>query len=46
MTIARILDGQMKGGLGEENSLSFEKFPYLALSKTYSVNQKNVARME
>ena len=40
VTAARILDGQMKGGLGEDNSLSFEKFPYLALSKTYSVNQQ------
>ena len=40
ITAARILEGQMKGGSGEENSLSFEKFPYLALSKTYSVNQQ------
>ena len=30
VTAACILDGQMKGGLGEDNSLSFEKFPYLA----------------
>ena len=29
-----------KGGQGEENSLSFERFPYSALSKTYSVNQQ------
>jgi alkaline phosphatase len=40
VTAARILDGQINGGSGEENSLSFEKFPYLALSKTYSVNQQ------
>lgn len=35
---ARILDGQLRGLKGEENSLSFEKFPYLSLSKTYSVD--------
>lgn len=40
VTAARIFDGQQKGGHGEENSLSFEKLPYLALSKTYSVNQQ------
>lgn len=40
ITASRIFDGQQKGGYGEENSLSFEKFPYLALSKTYSVNQQ------
>lgn len=40
VTAARILEGQMKGGKGEENSLSFEKLPYVALSKTYSVNQQ------
>lgn len=42
ITAARILEGQSKPGNrgGEENSLSFERFPYLALSKTYSVNQQ------
>lgn len=40
ITASRIYDGQQKGGHGEENSLSFEKLPYLALSKTYSVNQQ------
>ncbi|TAK60458.1 alkaline phosphatase [Methylobacter sp.] len=40
ITASRIYDGQQKGGLGEENSLSFEKLPYLALSKTYSVDQQ------
>lgn len=39
-TAARILAGQLRGESGEENQLSFEKFPYLALSKTYSVNQQ------
>lgn len=40
VTAARILDGQMKGKPGEENRLSFEAFPYLALSKTYSSDQQ------
>jgi alkaline phosphatase len=40
VTAARILDGQKKGMLGEENELSFEKFPYLAHSKTYQANQQ------
>src|SRR5687768_7932549 len=30
---ARILEGQMRGENGEENQLSFERFPYVALSK-------------
>jgi alkaline phosphatase len=40
LTAARILEGQMRGESGEENFLSFELFPFLALSKTYSVNQQ------
>lgn len=40
VTAARILDGQNRGGNGEENSLSFERLPYVALSKTYSANQQ------
>lgn len=50
VTAARILDGQQPSVIdptntevpssGEENSLSFELFPYLAHSKTYSVNQQ------
>ncbi len=40
ITASRIYDGQQKGGHGEENSLSFEKLPYLALSKTYSVDEQ------
>ncbi len=35
---ARILEGQRKGHSGEENALSFERFPYVSLSKTYSVD--------
>lgn len=40
ITAARILDGQMRGMKGEENKLSFEKFPHLAHSKTYQANQQ------
>ncbi|MFZ2450544.1 MAG: alkaline phosphatase [Methylovulum miyakonense] len=50
VTAARILAGQQPniidasnltpGSSGEENSLSFELFPNLALSKTYSANQQ------
>ncbi len=40
VTAARILEGQMRGESGEENLLSFERLPYVALSKTYSVNQQ------
>lgn len=35
---ARILDGQRKGGPGEDNALSWERFPYTALSKTYNTD--------
>ncbi len=40
LTAARILEGQLKGKTGEENRLSFENFPYSALSKTYSWDQQ------
>jgi alkaline phosphatase len=40
VTAVRILDGQQKGMLGEENVLPFEYFPHVALSKTYVVNQQ------
>jgi alkaline phosphatase len=40
VTAARILEGQMRGESGEENRLSFEQFPNVALSKTYSANQQ------
>ncbi|MED5618640.1 alkaline phosphatase [Ideonella sp. BN130291] len=39
-TAARILEGQLRGQPGEENRLSFETFPYSALSKTYSWDQQ------
>ena len=38
VTAARILDGQMKGMAGEENQLSFDRFPFAGLSKTYNVD--------
>jgi len=40
VTATRILDGQRKGMQGEENVLPFERFPYVALAKTYEVNQQ------
>jgi len=40
VTAIRILDGQQKGMPGEENILSFERFPHVALSKTYEINQQ------
>jgi alkaline phosphatase len=38
VTAARILDGQQRGGPGEDNVLSFERFPYTAFSKTYTLD--------
>src|SRR6476469_10002619 len=40
VTASRIYEGQTRGESGEENLLSFEEFPYRALSKTYSTNQQ------
>ena len=40
LTASRIFEGQKSGATGEENQLSFEKFPYSALIKTYSANQQ------
>lgn len=40
ITAARILKGQMAGHSGEETSLVMDTFPYLALSKTYNVDQQ------
>ncbi|MFT4256801.1 MAG: alkaline phosphatase [Pseudoxanthomonas sp.] len=37
---ARILDGQRKGQPGEENSLSWERFPATALSRTYNTDSQ------
>lgn len=38
ITAARIYEGQKRGETGEENSLSFERFPNVALVKTYNTN--------
>lgn len=35
---ARIFDGQSRGERGEENALSFERFPHVAMSKTYTTD--------
>ncbi len=40
VTAARILEGQLAGGDGEINRLSFEQFPDLAHSVTASANQQ------
>lgn len=40
VTAARIYDGQSRGETGEENLLSFEQFPHVALVKTYNTNQQ------
>ncbi len=40
LTAARIFEGQMRSESGEENRLSFEEFPFSALSKTYGTNQQ------
>jgi len=40
VTAARIYQGQLRGMMGEENILSWEKFANVALSKTYDTNQQ------
>ena len=40
VTAARIFDGQSRGQSGEENILSFERFPYTGLVKTYNVDSQ------
>ncbi len=37
---ARIYEGQRKGGSGEENLLSWERFPATAFSKTYNTDSQ------
>jgi len=39
VTAGRILDGQLKGQIGEENVLNWETYKNVALSKTYNVDQ-------
>ncbi|CAL8400465.1 unnamed protein product [Arctogadus glacialis] len=38
VTAARILKGQLRGQPGEEGQLEMDKFPFVALSKTYNTN--------
>ncbi|MFU8816990.1 MAG: alkaline phosphatase [Pseudomonadales bacterium] len=38
VTAARIFAGQQQGGSGEDHQLSFERFPNVALVKTYNTN--------
>jgi len=38
LTAGRIMEGQLAGAPGEENYLSFERFPNTALVKTYNVD--------
>ncbi len=40
VTAARILAGQLAGGTGEEHALSFERFPHVALVKTYNTDMQ------
>ncbi|XP_035226983.1 alkaline phosphatase, tissue-nonspecific isozyme-like, partial [Stegodyphus dumicola] len=40
VTTARILRGQKRGHTGEENELTFDKFEYVALAKTYNTNSQ------
>jgi len=40
VTAARIYDGQSRGEEGEENFLPFERFPNVALVKTWNTNQQ------
>lgn len=40
VTAARIFAGQLKGDSGEENLLSFETFPHVALIKTYNTDRQ------
>ncbi|XP_036029469.1 intestinal-type alkaline phosphatase 1-like isoform X2 [Onychomys torridus] len=40
VTATRILKGQMEGHLGPETPLAMDRFPYMALSKTYNVDRQ------
>ncbi|CAH6791889.1 Akp3 [Phodopus roborovskii] len=40
ITATRILKGQLEGHLGPETPLAMDSFPYMALSKTYSVDRQ------
>jgi alkaline phosphatase len=38
VTAARIREGQLRGGSGEEHLLAFERLPFTALAKTYNTD--------
>jgi alkaline phosphatase len=38
VTAARILEGQRRGGTGEEHALAFEALPFTALARTYNTD--------
>ncbi|XP_030372139.1 alkaline phosphatase [Scaptodrosophila lebanonensis] len=40
VTASRIYEGQLRGIIGERNRLSFEKFNYVGLSKTYCADRQ------
>nr|XP_004662274.2 intestinal-type alkaline phosphatase 1 [Jaculus jaculus] len=40
VTATRILKGQINGYLGPETPLAMDRFPYMALSKTYNVDRQ------
>uniref|UniRef100_A0A8C6RTY9 Alkaline phosphatase n=1 Tax=Nannospalax galili TaxID=1026970 RepID=A0A8C6RTY9_NANGA len=40
VTATRILKGQLNGHLGPETPLAMDRFPYMALSKTYNVDRQ------
>nr|XP_004662273.2 alkaline phosphatase, germ cell type-like [Jaculus jaculus] len=40
VTATRILKGQRAGNLGPETPLAMDRFPYMALSKTYNVDRQ------
>ncbi|XP_031224137.1 intestinal-type alkaline phosphatase 1 [Mastomys coucha] len=40
VTATRILKGQLGGHLGPETPLAMDRFPYMALSKTYNVDRQ------
>ncbi|HUO85306.1 MAG TPA: alkaline phosphatase [Thermoanaerobaculia bacterium] len=40
VSAARILEGQMRGETGEENFLAFERFPFIALAKTWTTDSQ------
>ncbi|XP_008836346.1 alkaline phosphatase, germ cell type-like [Nannospalax galili] len=40
VTATRILKGQLDGHLGPETPLAMDRFPYMALSKTYNVDMQ------